>query len=58
MRELLRYRPPVIMVPYEVKKPFPITNTYTIPKGKTSLNVVNPVFGSQNYLNSTRQIEN
>lgn len=40
MRELLRYRPPVIMVPYEVKKPFPITNTYTIPKGKKLPNAV------------------
>lgn len=34
VRELLRYRPPVIMVPYLVKKPFPITDTYTVPKGK------------------------
>lgn len=34
VRELLRYRPPVIMVPYEVKKAFPITDTYTIPKGR------------------------
>jgi len=33
VRELLRYRPPVIMVPYQVKKPFPITDTYTAPKG-------------------------
>ncbi|KAK5998207.1 Cytochrome P450 monooxygenase oblE [Cladobotryum mycophilum] len=33
VRELLRYRPPVLMVPYLVKKPFPITDTYTIPKG-------------------------
>lgn len=28
-RELLRYRPPVLMVPYLAKKPFPITDTYT-----------------------------
>ncbi|KAL2132786.1 hypothetical protein VTI74DRAFT_3380 [Chaetomium olivicolor] len=33
VRELLRYRPPVLMVPYVVKKPFPITETYTAPKG-------------------------
>jgi C-22 sterol desaturase len=29
VRELLRYRPPVLMVPYVVKRPFPITDTYT-----------------------------
>jgi len=34
IRELLRYRPPVIMVPYAVKKAFPITDTYTVPKGE------------------------
>ena len=34
VRELLRYRPPVIMVPYLVKKAFPITDTYTVPKGE------------------------
>jgi sterol 22-desaturase len=34
VRELLRYRPPVLMVPYAVKKPFPITDSYTVPKGK------------------------
>ncbi|KAH7022508.1 cytochrome P450 61 [Ilyonectria destructans] len=33
VRELLRYRPPVLMVPYLVKKPFPISDTYTVPKG-------------------------
>ncbi|SPO05818.1 probable cytochrome P450 (involved in C-22 denaturation of the ergosterol side-chain) [Cephalotrichum gorgonifer] len=33
VRELLRYRPPVLMVPYVAKKPFPITETYTVPKG-------------------------
>ncbi|KAK7957128.1 cytochrome p450 61 [Apiospora aurea] len=33
VKELLRYRPPVLMVPYEVKKPFPITDSYTVPKG-------------------------
>jgi C-22 sterol desaturase len=35
VKELLRYRPPVLMVPYLAKKPFPITDTYTVPKGKT-----------------------
>lgn len=33
VKELLRYRPPVLMVPYLTKKPFPITDTYTVPKG-------------------------
>lgn len=33
VKETLRYRPPVIMVPYVVKKNFPITPTYTVPKG-------------------------
>ncbi|KAK3390480.1 cytochrome P450 61 [Podospora didyma] len=33
VRELLRYRPPVIMTPYMAKKAFPITDTYTAPKG-------------------------
>ncbi|KAL1899082.1 RNA polymerase C-22 sterol desaturase [Sporothrix stenoceras] len=33
VKELLRYRPPVIMVPYLAKKDFPITETYTVPKG-------------------------
>ncbi|KJZ78085.1 Cytochrome P450 61 [Hirsutella minnesotensis 3608] len=33
VRELLRWRPPVLMVPYLVKKPFPITESYTVPKG-------------------------
>ncbi|ETS82527.1 Cytochrome P450 61 [Pestalotiopsis fici W106-1] len=33
VRELLRYRPPVLMVPYKVKKSFPITDDYTVPKG-------------------------
>lgn len=34
VRELLRYRPPVLMIPYIVKRPFPITDTYTVPKGQ------------------------
>ncbi|KAK2613750.1 hypothetical protein N8I77_000640 [Diaporthe amygdali] len=33
VRELLRYRPPVLMVPYLAKKAFPITENYTVPKG-------------------------
>lgn len=33
VRELLRWRPPVIMVPYKAKKAFPITESYTVPKG-------------------------
>lgn len=31
--EALRYRPPVIMVPYVVKQPFPVTEDYTAPTG-------------------------
>ena len=34
VKETLRYRPPVIMVPYIAKKPFPITDTYTAPTGE------------------------
>ncbi|OAK94169.1 sterol desaturase [Phaeosphaeriaceae sp. SRC1lsM3a] len=33
VKELLRHRPPVIFVPYETTKPFPITPNYTVPKG-------------------------
>jgi sterol 22-desaturase len=33
VKETLRYRPPVIMVPYEVKKDFPITDTCILKKG-------------------------
>lgn len=33
VKETLRYRPPVIMVPYMVKKDFPVTDNYTLPKG-------------------------
>ncbi|KAK4990954.1 RNA polymerase C-22 sterol desaturase [Elasticomyces elasticus] len=33
VKEILRYRPPVLMIPYLVKKDFPITETYTVPKG-------------------------
>lgn len=33
VKEALRYRPPVIMVPYVVKKNYPISPDYTVPKG-------------------------
>ena len=33
VKETLRYRPPVIFVPYVVKKDFPVTDSYTVPKG-------------------------
>lgn len=33
VKEQLRYRPPVIMVPYECKKSFKLTDGYTVPKG-------------------------
>lgn len=36
VRELLRFRPPVLMVPYMVKKPFPMTPEYTAPKGRST----------------------
>lgn len=35
VKETLRYRPPVLMVPYLVKKDFPVTDTYTVKKGKS-----------------------
>lgn len=37
VRELLRYRPPVLMVPYVAKKRFPISDSYTVPKGESNL---------------------
>jgi C-22 sterol desaturase len=33
IKELLRYRPPVIFVPYLATKNFPVTPDYTVPKG-------------------------
>lgn len=33
VKETLRYRPPVIMVPYLVKEDFPVTPGYTVKKG-------------------------
>ncbi|RDW92043.1 cytochrome P450-23 [Coleophoma crateriformis] len=42
VQETLRYRPPVIMVPYLAKKAFPITPTYTVPKGAMIIPSVYP----------------
>lgn len=42
VKELLRYRPPVLMVPYVAKKAFPITPTYTVPKGAMIIPTVYP----------------
>jgi C-22 sterol desaturase len=42
VKECLRYRPPVIMVPYVAKKDFPITDTYTVPKGSMIIPSVYP----------------
>jgi C-22 sterol desaturase len=33
VKEILRHRPPVIFVPYQTTKPFPVTPSYTVPKG-------------------------
>ncbi|KAJ9144635.1 Cytochrome P450 61 [Pleurostoma richardsiae] len=33
VKELLRYRPPVIFVPYLATQAFPVTPSYTVPKG-------------------------
>ena len=42
VKEILRYRPPVIMVPYVVKKDFPVSDTYTAPKGSMIVPSVYP----------------
>lgn len=42
VRELLRYRPPVLMIPYLVKQAFPISSTYTVPKGAMIVPAVYP----------------
>lgn len=42
VKETLRYRPPVIMVPYEVKKDFPVTENYTAKKGSMIIPTVWP----------------
>jgi len=36
IKEILRYRPPVLMVPYMVKKDFPLSDNYVVPKGEPS----------------------
>ncbi|GEQ70634.1 hypothetical protein JCM33374_g4312 [Metschnikowia sp. JCM 33374] len=40
--ESLRYRPPVLMVPYVVKQPFPVTEDYTAPKGSMIIPTLYP----------------
>lgn len=42
VKEILRYRPPVIMVPYMAKKAFKISENYTVPKGKSILTCITP----------------
>lgn len=42
VKESLRYRPPVLMVPYVVKKKFPVTETYTAPKGSMIIPTLYP----------------
>lgn len=42
VKETLRYRPPVVMVPYEVKKDFPITEGYVAKKGSMVIPTVWP----------------
>ena len=42
VKEVLRYRPPVIFVPYVVKKPFAVTESYTAPKGSMIIPCVYP----------------
>jgi len=42
VKETLRYRPPVILVPYVAKKDFPITENYTLRKGSMIIPTVWP----------------
>ncbi|KZF23391.1 sterol C-22 desaturase [Xylona heveae TC161] len=42
VKEILRYRPPVIMVPYIAKQDFPVTENYTVPKGSMVIPSVYP----------------
>lgn len=42
VKESLRYRPPVLMVPYVVKQPFPVTDDYTAPKGSMIIPTLYP----------------
>lgn len=42
IKETLRYRPPVLMVPYYVKQNFPISSNYTAPKGSMLIPTLYP----------------
>lgn len=42
VKEALRYRPPVTMVPYVAKKDYPITEDYTVPKGSMFIPTLYP----------------
>ncbi|KAK9476143.1 cytochrome P450 [Lipomyces japonicus] len=42
VKETLRYRPPVIMVPYLVKKDYPVSPDYTVPKGSMVIPTLYP----------------
>lgn len=42
VKESLRYRPPVLMVPYVVKQPFPVSEDYTAPKGSMIIPTLYP----------------
>lgn len=42
VRETLRIRPPVIMVPYVAKRAYPVTESYTVPKGAMIIPSVYP----------------
>lgn len=42
VKEQLRYRPPVIMVPYECKKSFNVTPEYRVPKGAMIIPTIYP----------------
>lgn len=42
IKETLRYRPPVLMVPYVVKNKFPVTESYTAPKGSMLIPTLYP----------------
>lgn len=42
VRESLRFRPPVLMVPYVVKESFPVTKEYSAPKGSMIIPTLYP----------------
>ncbi|KAG0665982.1 RNA polymerase C-22 sterol desaturase [Monosporozyma unispora] len=42
IKETLRYRPPVLMVPYVVKEKFQVTETYAAPKGSMLIPTLYP----------------